>query len=125
MPVDGETSVTPVRCSVAGGPSERSLIGPDGFYLDCGHSGTGSKIAPAVGEALAELICEGRDAATVDLAPYSLDRFARGAPSSASPRSRRSGAEAPLAIPPAPPALASRAYWRAMVSLRNIESQSS
>jgi len=51
--------------------------GPDGFYLDCGFSGTGFKIAPAVGACMAELILDGR-AATVDIAAFTLRRFAEG-----------------------------------------------
>jgi sarcosine oxidase subunit beta len=51
--------------------------GPDGFYLACGFSGTGFKTAPAVGACLAELILGGR-ATTVDIAGYSLERFAEG-----------------------------------------------
>ena len=61
-------------------PDQRAIIGPagpGGFYLDCGFSGTGFKTAPAVGVALAELICEGRSS-TVGLEPYSLARFAEG-----------------------------------------------
>jgi sarcosine oxidase subunit beta len=53
--------------------------GPDGFYLDCGHSGTGFKTAPAVGAALAELILDGRSS-TADLAPFDPGRFAAGRP---------------------------------------------
>jgi sarcosine oxidase subunit beta len=53
--------------------------GPDGFYLDGGHSGTGFKTAPAVGAALAELILDGR-ASTADLSPFDLGRFATGRP---------------------------------------------
>ena len=63
-------------------PDQRPIIdqaGPDGFYLDCGFSGTGFKTAPAVGVALAELIHDGR-ATTVDISPYTLDRFASGRP---------------------------------------------
>ena len=51
--------------------------GPDGFYLDCGHSGTGFKTAPAVGLAMAELILDG-EAQTVDIAPFAFSRFAEG-----------------------------------------------
>jgi sarcosine oxidase subunit beta len=51
--------------------------GPEGFYLACGFSGTGFKTAPAIGACLSELILDGR-ATTVDIAPYSLDRFAAG-----------------------------------------------
>jgi len=61
-------------------PDQRAILGPagpDGFYLACGFSGTGFKTAPAVGACLAELILDGR-ATTVDIAPYSLDRFATG-----------------------------------------------
>ena len=52
-------------------------VGPDGFYLACGFSGTGFKTAPAVGASLAELILDGRTS-TVDISAYSLDRFAAG-----------------------------------------------
>ena len=61
-------------------PDQRAILGPagpDGFFLACGFSGTGFKTAPAVGACLAELILDGR-ATTVDIASYSLDRFAEG-----------------------------------------------
>jgi sarcosine oxidase subunit beta len=61
-------------------PDQRAILGPagpDGFFLACGFSGTGFKTAPAVGASLAELILDGR-ATTVDIADYSLDRFAEG-----------------------------------------------
>jgi len=61
-------------------PDQRPIIdqaGPDGFYLDCGFSGTGFKTAPAVGAALAERILDDRST-TADIGPYTLDRFARG-----------------------------------------------
>lgn len=51
--------------------------GPDGFYLDCGHSGTGFKIAPAVGLCMSELILDGAGK-TVDISALSPDRFAQG-----------------------------------------------
>ncbi len=63
-------------------PDQRAILGqagPDGFYLDCGHSGTGFKTAPAVGACLAELILDGR-ATTVDISGYRLERFAEGHP---------------------------------------------
>jgi len=69
----GQDGITPDQHAIIG------PAGPDGFYLDCGYSGTGFKIAPAVGASLAELICDGRSS-TVDLAPYSLARFAEGRP---------------------------------------------
>ena len=53
--------------------------GPDGFYLDCGHSGTGFKTAPAVGQCLAELILDGA-AKTVDISALAPGRFAEGKP---------------------------------------------
>ncbi len=53
--------------------------GPDGFYLDCGHSGTGFKTSPAVGRCMTELIVDGA-AKTVDISPFAPDRFARGMP---------------------------------------------
>jgi sarcosine oxidase, subunit beta len=61
-------------------PDQRAILGaagPDGFYLACGFSGTGFKIGPAVGACLAELIVEGA-AKTVDISPFSLERFASG-----------------------------------------------
>jgi sarcosine oxidase subunit beta len=63
-------------------PDQRPLLGamgPDGFYLDCGHSGTGFKTAPAVGLGMSELILDGA-ARTVDLAPFEPSRFAEGRP---------------------------------------------
>lgn len=45
-----------------------------GFYVAAGMSGHGFKLAPAVGQAMAELITEGR-AGLVDLAPFRLARF--------------------------------------------------
>jgi sarcosine oxidase subunit beta len=61
-------------------PDQRPMLGafgPDGFYLDCGHSGTGFKTAPAVGLAMAELIVDGA-ARTVDIAPFAPGRFEEG-----------------------------------------------
>ena len=52
-------------------------IGPEGFYLDCGHSGTGFKTAPAVGRCMAELILDGASK-TVDISTLAPDRFAEG-----------------------------------------------
>jgi len=52
-------------------------VGPDGFYLDCGHSGTGFKTAPAVGLCMSELILDGA-AKTVDISTLSPQRFAEG-----------------------------------------------
>ena len=52
-------------------------IGPEGFYAQCGFSGTGFKIAPAVGLCMAELIVDGA-AKTVDITPFDPNRFARG-----------------------------------------------
>ncbi len=50
--------------------------GPAGLYLMAGFSGAGFKKGPATGQALAELILDGR-ASLVDLAPFRFDRFAR------------------------------------------------
>jgi glycine/D-amino acid oxidase-like deaminating enzyme len=57
------------------GPVGRA--GPEGLWLDCGHSGTGFKTSPAIGLALAEWILDG-EPGTVDIRPYALDRFATG-----------------------------------------------
>jgi sarcosine oxidase, subunit beta len=51
--------------------------GIDGLYLATAFSGSGFKIAPAVGVCMAELILDGR-AKTVDVEPFSLRRFAEG-----------------------------------------------
>jgi sarcosine oxidase subunit beta len=61
-------------------PDQRSILGPagpDGFFLDCGHSGTGFKTAPAIGLGMAELILDG-GATSVDITPFTPDRFAEG-----------------------------------------------
>jgi glycine/D-amino acid oxidase-like deaminating enzyme len=58
-----------------------AILGPvdgvDGLYLATAFSGSGFKIAPAVGQCMAELITEGR-AKTVDLTAFGLRRFAEG-----------------------------------------------
>ena len=51
--------------------------GVDGLYLATAFSGSGFKIAPAVGVCMAELITEGR-AKTVDITPFGLGRFVGG-----------------------------------------------
>ena len=61
-------------------PDQRGVIGaagPKGFYLQCGFSGTGFKIAPAVGLCVAELILDG-EAKTVDITPFAPQRFEKG-----------------------------------------------
>ena len=55
------------------------MDGIDGLYLATAFSGSGFKIAPAVGSCMAELIMEGR-AKTVDISAFSLRRFAEGRP---------------------------------------------
>jgi sarcosine oxidase subunit beta len=51
--------------------------GIDGLYLATAFSGSGFKIAPAVGVCMAELMLDGR-AKTVDIEAFSLRRFAEG-----------------------------------------------
>lgn len=61
-------------------PDQRAVIGqagPQGFYLQCGFSGTGFKIGPAVGACLVELVLDGA-AKTVDITPFSPQRFESG-----------------------------------------------
>ena len=61
-------------------PDQHPMLGPagpDGFYLDCGFSGTGFKTAPAVGLCMAEWIVDGK-ASTVDLSIFAPQRFAEG-----------------------------------------------
>jgi sarcosine oxidase, subunit beta len=51
--------------------------GIDGLYVATAFSGTGFKVAPAVGTCMAELIVDGA-AKTVDISAFSLRRFAEG-----------------------------------------------
>lgn len=61
-------------------PDHNAIVGeaaePSRFLYATGFSGHGFQQAPAVGEHLAELVA-GREP-TLDLAPFALDRFARG-----------------------------------------------
>jgi sarcosine oxidase subunit beta len=70
----GQDGLTPDQRPILGSAGD---AGPTGFYLDCGHSGTGFKTAPAIGLAMAELILDGA-ARTLDLGPFTLDRFESG-----------------------------------------------
>jgi len=56
-----------------------TVRGLDGLYLATAFSGSGFKIAPAVGTCLAELITEGR-ARTVDIGAFRPERFAERQP---------------------------------------------
>jgi sarcosine oxidase subunit beta len=61
-------------------PDQHPMLGaagPDGFYLDCGFSGTGFKTSPAVGLCMSELILDGKSK-IVDLSIYRPQRFAEG-----------------------------------------------
>lgn len=61
-------------------PDQRAILGqsgPDGYYLVCGFSGTGFKIAPAVGACMAELIVDGKSM-TADISPFDPQRFSGG-----------------------------------------------
>jgi glycine/D-amino acid oxidase-like deaminating enzyme len=61
-------------------PDQRPILGPagpEGFFLDCGFSGTGFKIAPAVGAAMAEWILDGYPS-IADVTGFGLARFERG-----------------------------------------------
>jgi sarcosine oxidase subunit beta len=59
-------------------PDSRAILdrapGIEGLYMAAGFSGTGFKIAPAVGACMAELITQGR-ATFVDITPFRLRRF--------------------------------------------------
>jgi len=67
----GYDGITPDQRAVIG------QIGPEGFYVQCGFSGTGFKIAPAVGACVSEFIVDGA-AKTVDITPFDPQRFERG-----------------------------------------------
>ena len=62
-------------------PDFHPIVGPvpdvEGLYVCVGMSGHGFKLAPGIGRCLAERIVHGRYA-TVDLAPFAPDRFAKG-----------------------------------------------
>jgi sarcosine oxidase subunit beta len=61
-------------------PDQRAILGsagPEGFYLVCGFSGTGFKIAPAVGACMAELIVDG-ETKTADISAFNIERFSEG-----------------------------------------------
>jgi sarcosine oxidase subunit beta len=61
-------------------PDQRAILdkaGPDGFYVACGFSGTGFKLAPAVGVCMSELILDG-GAKLVATSSLNLARFERG-----------------------------------------------
>lgn len=61
-------------------PDQRAIldqVGPDGFYVACGFSGTGFKLGPAVGACMAELILDGATK-MVDISPFALRRFETG-----------------------------------------------
>jgi glycine/D-amino acid oxidase-like deaminating enzyme len=63
-------------------PDQRPILGRsevDGLILQCGLSGTGFKIAPAVGLAISELILDGAGH-SVDISPFEPGRFAAGRP---------------------------------------------
>lgn len=55
------------------------ISGVDGFIVAVGFSGHGFKIAPAVGQCIAELIADG-ESSTVDISPLVFDRFETGNP---------------------------------------------
>jgi sarcosine oxidase, subunit beta len=61
-------------------PDQHPIIGATdvaGFYLDCGLSGMGFKIAPAVGLCMSELILDGKTT-TLDISDFTPSRFADG-----------------------------------------------
>jgi sarcosine oxidase subunit beta len=61
-------------------PDQRAILGqmgPEGFYLQCGFSGTGFKIAPAVGASMAALILDDNGGG-VDISPFTPRRFEEG-----------------------------------------------
>lgn len=72
----GQDGLTPDQHAFLGGVGS---AGPEGFYLDCGHSGTGFKTAPAIGLGMAELILDGA-ATSVDIAPFAYQRYLDGRP---------------------------------------------
>jgi sarcosine oxidase subunit beta len=64
-------------------PDLHGLLGPvptlEGFYLATGLSGQGFKMAPVIGQAMAELILHGQ-ADVIDITPLRVTRFEEGQP---------------------------------------------
>lgn len=63
-------------------PDQRMIVGrhgPDGLVFQTGMSGTGFKIAPAVGLAISEVVLDGA-AHSVDISLFDPGRFAHGKP---------------------------------------------
>jgi sarcosine oxidase subunit beta len=61
-------------------PDQRAILGqagPEGFYLVCGFSGTGFKIAPAVGARMVDIILDEKSE-DIDISAFSLNRFEEG-----------------------------------------------
>ncbi len=81
MPLMEEGSLHSAHSGFDGITTDQRAImgaaGPEGFFLQCGFSGTGFKIGPAVGACMAELIVEGK-ARMVDITPFDLARFTSG-----------------------------------------------
>lgn len=63
-----------------GRPLLGELPGLTGLVLATGFSGTGFKISPAVGEAVAALVTGSHVAGSVDISPFRPGRFAEGRP---------------------------------------------
>jgi glycine/D-amino acid oxidase-like deaminating enzyme len=63
-----------------GRPMLGELPGLSGLVLAAGFSGTGFKISPAVGEAVAALVTGRPIAGSVDIGPFWPGRFAAGRP---------------------------------------------
>ena len=86
VPVLKKTMVDPVACW-AGlyemSPDKHAILGLasgcDNFYLINGSSGHGVMHAPALGQLLGEIICDGR-ATSLDVRPLRPERFAEGDP---------------------------------------------
>jgi sarcosine oxidase, subunit beta len=69
----GSLDMTPDGNAILG-----HLLGFDAVFVAAGFSGHGFMHSPATGRLMAELILDG-DAHSVDIGPFGLDRFARGA----------------------------------------------
>ncbi len=67
------TGVRPLTSD--GRPILGHVPGVDGLLLNCGWGGVGIILAPVAGQLLAEVVTQGQ-AATLDMAPFSIERFA-------------------------------------------------
>ena len=80
-------------CTPDGLPVMGKVTGLDGVYISAGHNCWGILWAPVCGLSMSELLVDGV-ASTIDLSPFSPDRFSSKARKER--RGRRKGATTPV-----------------------------